>query len=104
MRHKHADLIIAWAEGAEIQYWSARADGWVTAIDPNWSEDIGFRIKPVPKPDVVLMVGVELLEEGDIVYASIKSNLPLSISAFIDHIKLTFDGEAKNLKSAEVIK
>ena len=55
MRHKHADEIIAWANGAEIQiYVSKRGDWmWVDTCEPMWLESAKYRIKPEPKPDVV---------------------------------------------------
>lgn len=44
-RHKHADLIHAWAEGAEIQL--KRGNGsWVTVEKPDWLASLEYRIKP----------------------------------------------------------
>lgn len=45
-RHKHADLIHQWAEGAEIQ--RLLPDGyWVNDTDtPEWLDDEEYRIKP----------------------------------------------------------
>lgn len=44
-RHKHADVIHAWAEGAEIQKFCG--DGWYNDSDtPEWFEDCEYRIKP----------------------------------------------------------
>lgn len=44
-RHKHADLIHAWADGAEIQKFCG--DGWYDDSDtPEWFEDAEYRIKP----------------------------------------------------------
>ena len=44
-RHKWADLIHAWAEGAEIQKFCG--DGWYNDSDtPEWFEDCEYRIKP----------------------------------------------------------
>ena len=55
--HKHADLIIAWAKGAEIQILSTdRVDPdkpvWLdvgTKYSPSWSEHQQYRIKPEKK-------------------------------------------------------
>jgi hypothetical protein len=51
MRHKHADLIHAWAEGAEIQ--ECRAAGpendWRDATYPAWYIHNEYRIKPKEK-------------------------------------------------------
>lgn len=43
--HKHKTLIIAWANGAEIQCKIADCK-WVNCIDPVWREDMEYRIKP----------------------------------------------------------
>ena len=44
-RRKHADVIHAWAEGAEIQQFAG--DGWYDDSDtPEWFEDVEYRIKP----------------------------------------------------------
>ena len=45
-RHKHADLIHAWAEGAEIQ-WKFNNE-WIDC-DPEWDDCEEYRIKPKTK-------------------------------------------------------
>ena len=42
--HKHKDLIIAWANGSEIEYKNFRGN-WNDATSPDWSEEIEYRIK-----------------------------------------------------------
>lgn len=48
--HKHAALIKAWADGAEIQVkqvdYFADDSRWVTTKSPTWNDDIQYRIKP----------------------------------------------------------
>lgn len=44
MRHKHADVIHAWAEGAEVQ--CKREGRWETDFDPNFFDSLEYRIKP----------------------------------------------------------
>lgn len=47
--HKHAELIKAWADGAEIQFFDKN---WMDCVgNPNWNEWVEYRIKP--KPDLV---------------------------------------------------
>lgn len=46
-RHKHADLIHAWAEGAEIEY--QRSNGTWEDCEPAWAENTNYRIKPKTK-------------------------------------------------------
>ncbi len=43
-QHKHHDLIIAWAKGAEIQL--QYLDGiWEDVAIPSWADDVEYRIK-----------------------------------------------------------
>jgi hypothetical protein len=42
-KHKHADLIKAWADGAEIQVYSG---GYWVDTAPSWNETDQYRIKP----------------------------------------------------------
>ena len=44
--HKHAELIKAWADGADIEYQSRASGGWYCAVEPDWSSKFKFRIKP----------------------------------------------------------
>lgn len=45
-RHKHADIIHAWAEGAEVQF-KDLSGKWIDLVDsPRFFEDTEYRIKP----------------------------------------------------------
>ena len=46
-RRKHADLIHAWAEGAEMQWLDE--NHWVDIEEPNFYDDDEYRIKPKTK-------------------------------------------------------
>ena len=50
-RHKHADVIIAWAEGKDVQVWDVTQNEWadVTTESPTWCEGWKYRIKPPAK-------------------------------------------------------
>ena len=48
-RHKHADVIIAWANGAEIEYRIGSHDSWSKATSPGWHADCEYRVKPPAK-------------------------------------------------------
>ena len=89
--HKHAELIKAWADGAEIEVYQPAFDRWEEA-EPAWHTSFEYRIKPEPKPDVDEYLLVQNAYEP-ILWNCIDSNL-----------KLTFDGETGELKSAEVLK
>lgn len=94
MRHKHADLIHAWAEGADIQY--RFKDEWNDIENPSFIDCFEYRIKPTPKPDVVWYANPRIAGDS-CAYMSSKRLQG-------DNLKLTFDGETGELKSAEVIK
>lgn len=86
--HKHAALIKAWADGAEIE--SMECNGWRTSKTPMWFSEIEYRIKPEPKPDFVIYVCAAPYSGP----ATRHSN---------DNLKLAFDGLTGKLKSAEVV-
>lgn len=46
MKHKHAELIKAWADGAEIEYRYTAYEEWASINTPTWMEDFEYRIKP----------------------------------------------------------
>jgi hypothetical protein len=48
MKHKHYDLIIAWANGAEIQ--TSCSGVWASVERPHWRDEYEYRIKPAAKP------------------------------------------------------
>jgi hypothetical protein len=91
--HKHAELIKAWADGAEIECRDCRV--WYHAKDPRWQEDMEYRIKLEQKPDYYtkhIAYKARIYCEGDI-------HPPT-----MPNLKLCFDGETGELKSAEVLK
>ena len=89
--HKHKDLIVAWANGAIIEY--KAKDWWITTLDPWWEEHVEYRIKPEPKPDVVYYTLVDL--NGVSAWSENRT--------VVDNVRLTFDGETGKLKTAEVL-
>jgi hypothetical protein len=102
MKHKHADLTKAWADGAQIQSRNDISGCWEDNCLPMWAQDTMYRIKPEPKPDVVVysrVVGKFLIGCGNIEI----NQLILRPYADNPNIKYTFDGEWGNLKSAEVL-
>ena len=51
-KHIHAEVIKAWAEGAEIEFRGTGRHGrtdWITAFNPRWADDFEYRVKPVPE-------------------------------------------------------
>jgi hypothetical protein len=92
MKHIHADLIHAWANGAEIEVRRSKNAPWDRCETPRWYSDFEYRIKQEPVPDVVAHY-----------YATICSVSLASRFDRVPNLKLTFDGAAGKLKSAEVL-
>ena len=100
--HKHAELIKAWADGAEIEYRSFETIEW-KPIFKGWSWDntlvAEYRIKPEPKPDHVFY--------GRVAFTYFDT--PPTVGGLgllhgdLDNLKLVFDGYTGELKSAEVL-
>jgi hypothetical protein len=93
--HKHAELIKAWADGADIEIYDEYCKEWQYITSPVWCEEFEYRIKPEPKPDVVVEW---LVEKQRVTYFDNRS---------VDsgkNLRLTFDSETGKLKSAEVLK
>ena len=91
MKHKHAELIKAWADGAKIQVkYTDDPDHWEDRDHPIWHPEAQYRIKPEPKPDEVRFY--RLWHEG--AYWSDEN---------MANVKATFDGETGVLKSADAM-
>lgn len=101
--HKHAELIKAWADGAEIECRNKNfQDSWSPLMEGCWDREfLEFRIKPQPKPDVV---------EHMSIYRNLnrryESERPVGERVdyvYVGNVQLTWDGETGKLKSAEVL-
>lgn len=92
--HKHADLIHAWADGAEIETYDTVGERWYSIASPSWYSEFQYRIKPEPKPDVVrYAITTDMFVEM----------CPTGCACGKAEIKLTFDGETLKLKAVEMI-
>ena len=96
MKHKHYECIVAWAEGKTIQFESVHGN-WKDVPHPIWDRCVNYRVKPEPKPDVVTNYLCESPNRlGDVYFSN--------QACYRKNLRLTFDGETGELKSAEVIK
>jgi hypothetical protein len=97
--HKHAELIKAWADGAEIEFQDSEGV-WGVGI-PKWNPDAEYRIKPERKPDVFR--NFLFVEKMACAYTFIDvTGLPRNEGE--QWIRVYMDGETGKLKSAEVLK
>lgn len=91
--HRHADVIKAWADGAEIQYKNEGMLEWCTCDKtPFWNPLCNYRIKPEPKPD--------RYQYAAITDESVKWYFSPILGA---NTKFTFDGETGKLKNVEML-
>ena len=62
--HKHCELIKAWADGAEIEYYNNNIGGWKKLDTPTWMATEEYRIKPKdPKTILVFEWMYKLADE-----------------------------------------
>ena len=102
MKHKHSEVIKAFVDGVECEYWSSNFNKWVditelTTFNLDLVEKV--RIKTEPKPDVIRYANV-CDSNHMVTYVSLSSP---QLDAD-NNLKLIWDGETGKLKSAEVIK
>lgn len=106
--HKHAELIKAWADGAEIQSLHIVGDEWLDTRNPAWgSADFKFRIKPEKKPDVVRYLMTNDAECGNLKFYEDRLFVRPQADEYdrlLEQVKLIWDGETGKLKDAEVLK
>lgn len=101
--HKHADIIKAWADGAEIEYLAMGHEWKPIGENPQWFENSRFRIKPEPKPDVVKFGCFYAYANSEWQELRIYDVQQRNLYPNTAQLKLIFDGETGKLKSAEVL-
>lgn len=98
--HKHAELIKAWADGAEIQFRYNANIPWSDVKGVcGWDVDCEFRVKPEPRPDMVYYGALDEPARGAYTLHTCFTRQQDSR----DQVKLTFDGSTGKLKSVEML-
>ena len=95
--HKHAAVLRAIADGKKVQ-WFTSSEQWETlcyGVNPLTNPQFQWRIKPEPKPDVVVWLVQSLNGAWDEYQCYQNGGYP--------QIKIVRDGETGRLKSAEVL-
>lgn len=105
MKHKHAELIHAWADGAVIErLWNDphyNDQAWLIDKEPSWEEYCEYRIKVETKPDIEKFF---ILESNPILGLRLNEIAGFKKQPHEDWIRVVFDGETAKIKSAEVLK
>ena len=91
--HKHAALIKAWADGAEIEYLSMD-EVWYEVDTPLWDVTHTYRIKPEPKPDIKLFTTLDAIGTHNTSFCRESYH----------NVCHVHDGETGKLKAVELIK
>jgi len=91
-KHKHCEVIKAWADGNEIQYRLDGLDKWYNISQPSFSTDFQYRVKP---KYIVKELDVYLTYSNTVDYIENGYNKP--------NLSLTFDAETKELKGVELL-
>ena len=94
-RHKWADVIVAWSEGAEIEGNSIGFNEWDDEISPLWDAPTKqYRIKPQPKEPQYLYAWLVKDEERiDFYFDKPEGVLNDDYHQYIGKIKLEQDDE-----------
>jgi hypothetical protein len=94
--NRHSELIKAWADGAEIQFYDVLTESWKDCKGEIflWHATNSYRLKPEPKPDTfVYPETVHSFEQNRKLIWYVK-----------DELQLIFDGGTGQLKAAKVLK
>lgn len=89
-KHKHYDTIMEWAKGKDVEIYDLYRDTWHAIDNPNWHEDVQYRIKQETPKDIVReALIVNSLSAGPLLYAAAPSEA---------NVELVFDGTTGKLK------
>lgn len=100
--HKHADIIKAWADGAQVQCRGTCDTTWKDIGEqPCWFTNLEYRIKPVPREDVEMTRRISILQEPN----DREPNGLINVTAGVTrNVRFVFDGETRLLKHVELLK
>jgi hypothetical protein len=108
--HKHATLIKAWADGADIEVrcttnYSSKAGAtlapWQSVNDLDdvvWLDEWEYRIKPTPKPDIHVFAKLYYEDYAGEHLARLVNSTQLEAN-----IKVMLDGETNKLKDVVIL-
>jgi hypothetical protein len=101
--HVHAELIKAWADGAEVEIYDRfnKCPSWINVKDyfktmasPVWYDDMEYRIKPTPKPDIHTFAYVYRINNASAFRFTKQEDA---------NVKFVFDGDTEELKEVIVL-
>lgn len=91
-QHKHAELIKAWADGAEIECHYKSLNKWYVVNDPAWSGDFEFRVKPIWTPRYIIKTALGAGLRKDVAVPKAVCNYYI-IQQFVEEFETDFDDQ-----------
>lgn len=100
-QHPHAQLIKAWADGAQIQWYDVNKKMWVDETDaaPMWAPLIQYRIKPKTSDFIYKVRVVRNQRDGRV---SLHYRRSRAVGSFKPNMEIEFSEDGK-LVSAKVL-
>ena len=97
MKHKNYDVIVAWANGEQIEYYSPK-NGWqdIYRDCPNFNSNVQFRIKQIPQD---FAITAHVLHRLNIDGKRLDFDLEKK-----PNVEFYFDGETQQLTGVLLIK
>ncbi len=95
--HPHAELIKQWADGATIEWFNGIE--WETTRFPGWAAQHKYRVKPEPKPDIIVYQTLQYIPNKQQVVSYIETKHRCNT----DNVMFVFDGETGKLKDCQVL-
>lgn len=93
-RHPHADLIIAWANGAKIEYFHRTRKVWEDSVYPRWTIGVQYRVKnALDQTDQQVMDRLRKLERD--IDAIGNTRIRHKLSELIQQMRLTLIAQEK---------
>jgi len=96
MKHKHCDIIKAWADGAEIEYFHTGCQQWFKAPSPQWNEDTEYRIKP-KEEFLKYKVALFKFPDGEFYTVTYKSEAYIIAEQFEEFVMWLTDEQTVNI-------
>jgi hypothetical protein len=93
-KHKHCEVITAWAQGATIETYMKTTGVWHVTRNPLWDKNRQYRVKPQPKVTKVYMHydGIEeLVQSGRFNYQDPQNLLYDNNYKMSNHLEMTFE-------------
>lgn len=95
--HKHADMIKAWADGAEIECRQHNTNSWLPADSPGWANSSEYRIKPT-KTILAYRVGLFRGRFGEVFVAAVDPNPAIQADAALGRTRIRWLGDAAKVE------